>query len=61
LNAVNFFLAGLAGVILPFLSTYLKQHGWDYDTIGIAIAVGGLATFLMQIPAGILSDRNAFF
>lgn len=57
LNVVNFFLAELAGVILPFLSTYLKQHGWGYDTIGITIAIGGLGTFLMQIPAGILSDR----
>ncbi|MGB6527756.1 MAG: MFS transporter [Candidatus Nitrosopolaris sp.] len=57
LNAVNFFLAEVAGVILPFLSTYLRQHGWDYDTIGITIAIGGLGTFLMQIPAGILSDR----
>ncbi len=57
LNAVNFFLAEVAGVILPFASIYLKQHGWNYDTIGIAIAIGGLGTFLMQIPAGILSDR----
>lgn len=57
LNAVNFFLAEVVGVIVPFLSTYLRQHGWNYDTIGIAIAIGGLGTFLAQIPAGILSDR----
>ena len=57
LNSVNFFLAELVGVILPFLSDYLKQKGWDYDTIGMALAVGGLGTFLMQIPAGIISDR----
>ncbi|HEY6536042.1 MAG TPA: MFS transporter [Candidatus Nitrosocosmicus sp.] len=57
LNAVNFFLAEVVGIILPFLSAYLRQHGWDYDTIGITIAIGGLGTFLMQIPAGVLSDR----
>lgn len=57
LNAVNFFLAEVVGVIIPFLSTYLRQHGWNYDTIGVAIAIGGLGTFLAQTPAGILSDR----
>ena len=61
---IFFWLNWPAGIILPFLSKYvfkklrfLKQHGWGYDTIGIVNAIGGLGTFLMQIPAGILSDH----
>ena len=57
LNATNFFLAELVGVILPFLSSYLKDHGWNYADIGIALAIGGMGTLLNQIPAGIIADR----
>jgi MFS family permease len=54
LNAANFFLAELAGVVGPFLALYLKQKNWDYVHIGVATAVGGFGTLLLQAPAGYL-------
>lgn len=57
LNGANFFLAEMVGVILPFLAVFLQQHQWKYDQIGIAVAVGGLGTFLFQIFAGLIADR----
>jgi len=57
LNAANFFLAEMAGVILPFLSAYLKQKHWSYSEIGIAASMAGLGTLLFQLPAGVISDR----
>ena len=57
LNAANFFLAEVVGVILPFLNDFLKQSGWRYNAIGAATATAGLAVFLMQTPAGFLVDR----
>jgi predicted MFS family arabinose efflux permease len=59
INAVNFLMAELAGVNIPFLNAYLKQHGWRYDTIGFAVAMSGVGVFLMQIPAGVISDHTA--
>lgn len=47
----------MVGVILPFLAVFLKQHQWTYDKIGISVALGGLGTFLFQMPAGVICDR----
>jgi MFS family permease len=44
-------------VIIPFLSDFLRQRHWRYDQVGVAVALGGFGTFLMQTPAGILIDR----
>jgi MFS family permease len=57
LNATNFFLAELAGVVMPFLAKFLAQRGWRDDAIGLTIALGGLGVCLMQTPAGFLVDR----
>ncbi|HWG47628.1 MAG TPA: MFS transporter [Gemmataceae bacterium] len=57
LNAANFFLAEVVGVIVPFLSKYLVERGWTDGRVGMAIALGGLGVFLMQTPAGFLVDR----
>ena len=57
LNAINFFQAEMVGVILPILGVLLKEHGWRYDSIGLATGAAGLGTLVMQTPAGILSDR----
>jgi MFS family permease len=57
LNAINFFQAETVGVILPVLSVFLKEHGWRYDSIGIATAIAGLGTLLVQTPAGIATDK----
>jgi MFS family permease len=56
LNAANFFLAEVVGVVLPFLNAFLRQNGWRYDAIGVATAVAGLAVFLVQTPAGFIVD-----
>jgi MFS family permease len=57
LNVTNFFLAELIGVILPFLSDFLKQKHWTYSQIGFTVAMVGLGTLLFQIPAGVVSDK----
>jgi MFS family permease len=57
LNAANFFLAEVTGVVLPFLNDFLHSQHWRYDSIGVAAAIAGLGVFLMQTPAGCLVDR----
>jgi MFS family permease len=57
LNAANFFLAEVTGVVIPFLSACLQSRHWRYDAIGLATAVAGLGVFLMQTPAGFIVDR----
>ncbi len=57
LNAANFFLAEVTGVVMPFLGKFLGDHGWDREATGIAAAIAGLGVFLMQTPAGFIVDR----
>jgi MFS family permease len=57
LNAANFFLAEMTGVVMPFLGKYLKQHGWSETALGVAISAAGLGVFLTQTPSGFLVDR----
>ena len=57
INAVNFFIAEMVAVVLPFLSDFLKQNNWRYDQIGFATALVGMGTFLFQTPAGIVIDK----
>jgi MFS family permease len=57
LNAANFFLAEVLGVVLPFLNTFLRERQWPYTAIGIATATAGLGVFVFQTPAGWLVDR----
>jgi MFS family permease len=57
LNAANFFLAEVTGVVMPFLGDYLKEQNWPETPIGLAISAGGLGVLLMQTPAGIITDR----
>lgn len=57
-NAANFFLAEVTGVTLPFVASALKDHGWSPLGIGVATALAGLGVFLMQTPAGIVTDRS---
>ena len=53
LNAANFFLAEITGVVMPFLGDYLKGRQWSESALGVAISLAGLGVFLMQTPAGI--------
>src|SRR6266851_5795409 len=57
LNAANFFLAEVLGVIVPFLAIFLAKHGWRDDAIGLTIALAGLGVCVMQTPAGFIVDR----
>jgi MFS family permease len=57
LNAANFFLAELTGVVLPFLAKFLAERGWRDDAIGLAAAASGLGVFLLQTPSGVIVDR----
>jgi len=47
----------MVGVVLPVMGVFLKDHGWRYDSIGVATAAAGFGTLLLQTPAGIVTDR----
>ena len=57
LNAANFFLAEITGVVMPFLGAYLQGKQWSETAIGVALSLAGLGVFLMQTPAGMIVDR----
>ena len=59
LNATNFFLADMTAVVMPFLATFLRAHGWRYDAIGLAAAVHGFGVLALQTPAGLVIDRSS--
>jgi len=53
----NFFAADASGGLGPYLAIYLLSAlGWQTGAIGIALAVGGIATVLVQTPAGAIID-----
>jgi MFS family permease len=58
LDAVNFFLAGLAGIGSPFLSDLLHDADWSYGAIGMAVAMPGVGVGLLQAFAGFYLDRT---
>src|SRR5262249_47901056 len=39
-----------------FVAFYLAQNGWTQRNVGIALAVGGIAGVIAQIPGGALAD-----
>jgi len=57
LNAANFFLAEVTGVTMPFVSDYLATHEFKPLQLNLALAAAGLGVFLMQSPAGYITDR----
>jgi MFS family permease len=57
LNAANFFLAELTGVVMPFMTKFLAERNWRDDSIQYTAAACGLGVLLAQTPAGILTDR----
>jgi MFS family permease len=57
LNAANFFLAEITGVVMPFLGDYLKEQHWPETSIGLAVSSAGLGVLLMQTPAGMITDH----
>src|SRR5712664_4851305 len=45
------------GSIIPALALYARSFGVSQSAIGLAIAIYGLARFLVAMPAGQLADR----
>src|SRR2546426_8500706 len=45
------------GGIIPALALYARSFGVAQSAIGVAIAIYGLARFLVAMPAGQLADR----
>src|SRR5437763_5340605 len=45
------------GSVVPVLALYARSFGVTQSAIGVAIAIYGLARFLVAMPAGQLADR----
>jgi MFS family permease len=56
LDWMNFFIADVQTGFGTFVAFYLAQLGWSQGSIGVALAAGGLAGVLSQIPGGALAD-----
>jgi predicted MFS family arabinose efflux permease len=57
LDWLNFFLADVQTGVGPFLAIYLAGKGWNEQSVGMALTVGGLAGIITQTPMGALVDR----
>jgi predicted MFS family arabinose efflux permease len=57
LDWLNFFLADVQTGVGPFLAIYLAGKGWNAQSVGMALTVGGLAGIITQTPMGALVDR----
>ena len=61
LAVINFFLADVRDGIGPFLAVYLiAELNWTSDKIGMIMTIGGIATLLLQIPAGAIVDQTKY-
>jgi MFS family permease len=56
LDWMNFFIADVQTGFGTFVAFYLAQHGWSQERVGIALAIGGIAGVLSQVPGGALAD-----
>ena len=57
-NAVNFFIADVAGGLGPFLPAWLASAlHWQPERIGFVLTVGGIAGLVCNTPGGALVDR----
>jgi MFS family permease len=59
LAAINFFLGDIQGGLGPFLATWLAQTvHWSPSRVGTVTTAVGLATLVLNGPAGALVDRT---
>ena len=59
LDLLNFTLADVRDGLGPYLSIYLLvTHNWDQASIGLVMAIGGVAAVVAQTPVGALVDRT---
>jgi len=59
LDLLNFTLADVRDGLGPYLSVYLLvTHHWDQGSIGLVMAIGGIAAVVAQTPVGALVDRT---
>src|SRR5262249_3800060 len=56
LDWLNFFVADVQTGFGTFVAFYLAGLGWSQQQVGLALAVGGLAGVVAQIPGGALTD-----
>lgn len=57
-NAVNFFLADVAGGLGPFLPAWLATAlHWEPERIGFLMTASGIASLVCNTPGGALVDR----
>src|SRR5271156_2159263 len=56
LDWMNFFIADVQTGFGTFVAFYLAQSGWSQASVGVALAVGGIAGVVSQIPGGALAD-----
>lgn len=56
LDWMNFFVADAQTGFGTFVAFYLARRGWSQESVGVALAAGGIAGVLSQIPGGALSD-----
>ena len=58
LDWMNFFIADVQTGFGTFVAFYLARLSWSQQTIGLALAVGGIAGVVAQIPGGALADAT---
>jgi len=56
LDWTNFFIADIQTGFGTFVAFYLADLGWSEASVGLALATGGLAGVVGQVPGGALTD-----
>lgn len=56
LDWMNFFIADVQTGFGTFVAFYLAGRGWTQESVGLALAVGGMAGVLSQVPGGAVAD-----
>jgi MFS family permease len=56
LSCLNFFLAGMQTAFGPIVAAYLALQGWNAKDIGFVLTIGGVTSFVSQVPGGELVD-----